>query len=89
MSRSTSSGHAGRSCIRHRRESAVRHRRHSVDFRAAIASGSVYVGSPETVATKVAAAIRALGLSRFDLVYGLASEGPPRANDGDDRPLGA
>jgi alkanesulfonate monooxygenase SsuD/methylene tetrahydromethanopterin reductase-like flavin-dependent oxidoreductase (luciferase family) len=39
-------------------------------FQAEIASGSLYVGSPETVATKLAAAIRTLGLSRFDLVYG-------------------
>ena len=31
--------------------------------------GSLYVGSPETVATKVAANIRLLGLSRFDLAY--------------------
>jgi probable LLM family oxidoreductase len=40
-------------------------------FQAEIAGGSLYVGSPETVATKVAAAIRTLRLSRFDLVYGL------------------
>jgi alkanesulfonate monooxygenase SsuD/methylene tetrahydromethanopterin reductase-like flavin-dependent oxidoreductase (luciferase family) len=36
-------------------------------FRAEIAAGSVYVGSPQTVAAKLAAAIRLLGLSRFDL----------------------
>jgi len=29
------------------------------------------VGSPETVATKVAANIRLLGLSRFDLAYAI------------------
>ncbi len=29
--------------------------------------GSLYVGSPETVATKIAATVRALGLDRFDL----------------------
>jgi alkanesulfonate monooxygenase SsuD/methylene tetrahydromethanopterin reductase-like flavin-dependent oxidoreductase (luciferase family) len=40
-------------------------------FQAEIANGSLYVGSPETVATKVAATIRTLGLSRFDFVYGL------------------
>ncbi len=33
-------------------------------------SGSLYVGSPETVATKIAAAIRTLGVDRFDLKYG-------------------
>src|SRR5712692_3264393 len=36
-------------------------------FQAEIAGGSLYVGSPETVATRLAAAIRLLGLSRFDL----------------------
>jgi len=35
--------------------------------------GSLYVGSPETVARKIAATARALGLSRFDLKY---SAGP-------------
>jgi alkanesulfonate monooxygenase SsuD/methylene tetrahydromethanopterin reductase-like flavin-dependent oxidoreductase (luciferase family) len=34
-----------------------------------IAGGSLYVGSPETVATKLAAVIRQLGLRRFDLAY--------------------
>ena len=38
-------------------------------FQAEIASGSLYVGSPETVATKLAASIRLHGLSRFDLAY--------------------
>jgi probable LLM family oxidoreductase len=40
-------------------------------FDAEIAGGSLYVGSPETVATKLVAAIRLLGLSRFDLAYAL------------------
>ncbi len=40
-------------------------------FKAEIAGGSLYVGSPETVATKLAAAIRLLGLSRFDMAYAL------------------
>jgi len=35
--------------------------------------GSLYIGSPETVARKIAATARALGLSRFDLKY---SAGP-------------
>jgi probable LLM family oxidoreductase len=38
-------------------------------FQGEIANGSQYVGSPETVATKLAANIRLLGLSRFDLAY--------------------
>jgi alkanesulfonate monooxygenase SsuD/methylene tetrahydromethanopterin reductase-like flavin-dependent oxidoreductase (luciferase family) len=29
----------------------------------------MYVGSPETVANRIAAAMRALSLSRFDLLY--------------------
>jgi alkanesulfonate monooxygenase SsuD/methylene tetrahydromethanopterin reductase-like flavin-dependent oxidoreductase (luciferase family) len=33
--------------------------------------GALYVGSPETVADKIAANLRALGASRFDLKYGL------------------
>ena len=32
-------------------------------------NGSLYVGSPETVARKIAATARALGLSRFDMKY--------------------
>jgi probable LLM family oxidoreductase len=31
--------------------------------------GAVYVGSPETVAAKIVATVKALGLSRFDLKY--------------------
>jgi hypothetical protein len=38
-------------------------------FRAEITGGSLYVGSPETVTTKLAASTRLLGLSRFDLAY--------------------
>jgi hypothetical protein len=38
-------------------------------FQAEIEEGSLYLGSPETVATKIAWVIRLLGLSRFDLAY--------------------
>jgi probable LLM family oxidoreductase len=38
-------------------------------FQAETATGSLYVGSPETVATKLAANIQLLGLRRFDLAY--------------------
>ncbi len=38
-----------------------------------IANGSLYVGSPETVARKIAATVSALGIDRFDLKY---SAGP-------------
>jgi probable LLM family oxidoreductase len=39
------------------------------EFEREIASGSLYVGSPETVARKIAATVRDLGASRFDLKY--------------------
>ena len=35
-----------------------------------VANGSLYIGSPETVAEKIAASIKTLGVNRFDLVYG-------------------
>jgi hypothetical protein len=38
-------------------------------FQAEIADGSLYLGSLEPFATKMAAVIRRLGLSRFDLAY--------------------
>jgi probable LLM family oxidoreductase len=39
------------------------------EFDYEIAAGSLYVGSPETVARKIAATVQALGASRFDLKY--------------------
>jgi probable LLM family oxidoreductase len=38
-------------------------------FHAEVTDGSLYLGSPETVATKIAWVIQLLGLSRFDLAY--------------------
>jgi alkanesulfonate monooxygenase SsuD/methylene tetrahydromethanopterin reductase-like flavin-dependent oxidoreductase (luciferase family) len=38
-------------------------------FDAEVAHGSMYVGSPETVASRIAGVIGTLGLSRFDLLY--------------------
>lgn len=38
-------------------------------FEAEVEQGSLYVGSPETVARKIAATAKALGLGRFDLKY--------------------
>jgi probable LLM family oxidoreductase len=38
-------------------------------FLAEVDHGSMYVGSPETVANRIASVIRTLGLSRFDLMY--------------------
>jgi probable LLM family oxidoreductase len=34
-----------------------------------IEHGSLYIGSPETVARKIARAVKALGVGRFDLIY--------------------
>ncbi len=39
------------------------------EFDREVAAGSLYVGSPETVARKIAATVRDLGASRFDLKY--------------------
>ena len=39
------------------------------EFLQEIAHGSLYVGSPETVARKIAATVTALGIDRFDLKY--------------------
>ncbi|NEB03391.1 LLM class flavin-dependent oxidoreductase [Streptomyces sp. SID13726] len=39
------------------------------EYEAEIAHGSLYIGSPETVARKTAAAVKALGVGRFDLIY--------------------
>lgn len=43
------------------------------DFEGEIANGSLYVGSPETVARKITGTVKALGLSRFTMKY---SAGP-------------
>jgi probable LLM family oxidoreductase len=39
------------------------------EYEQEIARGSLYVGAPETVAHKIAATARALGIARFDLKY--------------------
>jgi probable LLM family oxidoreductase len=39
------------------------------EFDAEVAHGSMYIGSPETVARKIAGAVRTLGVGRFDLIY--------------------
>jgi probable LLM family oxidoreductase len=45
----------------------------TAEFEREIAHGSLYVGSPETVARKIAATIKTLGANRFDMKY---SAGP-------------
>jgi probable LLM family oxidoreductase len=39
------------------------------DYEREIEHGSLYIGSPETVARKMARAIKTLGVGRFDLIY--------------------
>lgn len=39
------------------------------EFEREAESGSLYVGSPQTVATRIAATVRALGVDRFDMKY--------------------
>ncbi|MEO7476147.1 MAG: LLM class flavin-dependent oxidoreductase [Gemmatimonadales bacterium] len=48
------------------------------EFDREAAVGSLYVGSPETVARKIAATVRALGASRFDLKYSAGTLGHAR-----------
>ncbi len=43
------------------------------DFNAEIEHGSMYVGSPDTVASKIARAIGGLGVGRFDLIYSVGA----------------
>jgi probable LLM family oxidoreductase len=42
---------------------------HAREFEQEIESGSLYAGSPETVAQKIARTVRTLGVNRFDLKY--------------------
>ncbi len=48
------------------------------EFEREITAGSLYVGSPETVARKIAATVGALGASRFDLKYSAGTLGHDR-----------
>ena len=45
-----------------------------IEFASEIERGSLYIGSPETVARKMAGAIKELGVGRFDLVYTMGSQ---------------
>src|SRR5258706_3866931 len=44
------------------------------EFDAEVEHGSLYIGSPETVARKIARAISTLGVGRFDLIYTAGSQ---------------
>ncbi|MGW6280239.1 LLM class flavin-dependent oxidoreductase [Kribbella sp. NPDC055071] len=39
------------------------------EFESEVLHGSMYVGSPETVARRIAGAVKTLGVGRFDLIY--------------------
>ncbi|WP_459800173.1 LLM class flavin-dependent oxidoreductase [Herbidospora sp. RD11066] len=44
------------------------------EYDAEIAHGSLYIGSPETVARKIAGAVDRLGVARFDLIYSVGPQ---------------
>jgi len=44
------------------------------EFDADVEHGSLYIGSPETVARRIAGAVRDLGVGRFDLIYTAGSQ---------------
>ena len=44
------------------------------EFDAEVDHGSLYIGAPETVARKIAAAVRTLGVGRFDLIYAAGAQ---------------
>ncbi|MFI7673031.1 LLM class flavin-dependent oxidoreductase [Actinophytocola sp. NPDC049390] len=44
------------------------------EFENDIEHGSLYIGSPETVARRIAGAVSALGVGRFDLIYSVGSQ---------------
>jgi alkanesulfonate monooxygenase SsuD/methylene tetrahydromethanopterin reductase-like flavin-dependent oxidoreductase (luciferase family) len=44
--------------------------------------GALFVGSPETVARKIATNLRTLGATRFDLKYGMPGLTHPRSKAG-------
>ncbi|MFD2172839.1 LLM class flavin-dependent oxidoreductase [Rhodobacter lacus] len=50
-------------------------------FEHEIAHGSLYVGSPETVAQKIATTVKALGLSRFTLKYSAGPQDPAHLHE--------
>jgi probable LLM family oxidoreductase len=47
-------------------------------FLAEVDHGSMYVGSPETVANRIVSIVRTLGLSRFDLAYAVGAVPHPQ-----------
>ncbi len=48
------------------------------EFEREVESGSLYCGSPETVAKKIAATVKALDVARFDMKYSAGSLSHPK-----------
>jgi alkanesulfonate monooxygenase SsuD/methylene tetrahydromethanopterin reductase-like flavin-dependent oxidoreductase (luciferase family) len=44
------------------------------EFDAEIAHGSLYVGSPDTVGRRIGAAVKTLGVGRFDMIYTVGAQ---------------
>ncbi|MEH0930175.1 LLM class flavin-dependent oxidoreductase [Micromonospora sp. CPCC 205558] len=44
------------------------------EFDSEVENGSLYIGSPETVARRMARAIRSIGVGRFDLIYSAGAQ---------------
>jgi probable LLM family oxidoreductase len=44
------------------------------EFDAEVEHGSLYIGSPETVARKIAGAVKTLGVGRFDMIYSFGAQ---------------
>ena len=43
------------------------------EFESEAMRGSLYIGAPETVARRIAATVRTLGLARFDMKYSMGA----------------
>ena len=67
--RAKSYGPTTRACATGSAPSAAGRRCNRADFDREVEHGSLYVGSPETVARKIAATAKALGIARFDMKY--------------------
>ena len=67
--RARSSGPRTARCATALARSADGRRPVRAEFEREIEAGSLYVGSPETVARKIAATAQALGIARFDMKY--------------------
>ena len=67
--RARNTGPATRACTTASAPSAAGRRSARAQFDQEVERGALHVGSPETVARKIAATVKALGIARFDLKY--------------------